>query len=351
MTLQHLIMQYVRLGKPTSKGWLPCVHTGCDHGNKGMRAAFIFNDSATTFNCFNCSASVTYNPEFDTSMSDNMEKILNDFNIPKEEWQKVVFDNFIRVNQHGALSLKRVERNAIEPEILPLPPYFYILEDDPNNTIAQKAIAYLNEQRSIDYLSYPFLLGKLTNDPKSIKWKDRLIIPIFKNDNIIFYQGRDLTGTAIKKYESPDAARENVIHGFEHLFTNPDLPLYITEGWFDAYHINGVAVLGAKMSESQVKWLNQSPRTKVIVPDKSGDGDVLARQAIALGWSVAIPDCGQTVKDVNDCIVKYGPVYTLQTLKAHTFCGYEAEMRVNMYCESTNKRASKSNNNNSSTKI
>lgn len=350
MSLEQLIRQYVRLSQPNKKGWCACVHAGCDHGNKGPRAAFIFNGEITTFNCFNCGTGITYNPEIETTLPDKMAEILTDFGIQKNEWEKVVFHHFLEHAQNGPKHTKRLEQQSMEPDLVPLPAFFYLLQDDPNDELSQHAIAYLVEERRVDPLGYPFLLSRLTNDPESVKWYGRLIIPIFKNDELIFWQGRDLTGKAQKKYLSVNVPRENVLHGFEYLFTDIESPLYITEGWFDAYHVNGVAVFGSKMTANQIKWLNQSPRMKVVIPDRLGDGHLLAEQAISLGWSVAIPDCGQNIKDVNDCVNKYGLVYTLRTLKENTLSGFEAEMRVKLYCETSNKTKSKNNNNRSSKK-
>jgi hypothetical protein len=148
-----------------------------------------------------------------------------------------------------------------------------------------------------------------------------------------------LTGLHIKKYLNPDVPRDNILSNFDAIFAKTSDPIYIVEGWFDAFHLNGVAVFSNKMSANQVKWLNQSHRPKVVIPDRFGDGYVLADQALALGWSVSTPFMDSDVKDVNEGIMKYGELYTLHAIREHTYSDFEAQVRIGMYCEHAKKRA------------
>jgi DNA primase len=163
------------------------------------------------------------------------------------------------------------------------------------------------------------------------KWKGRVIVPIYKKEKLIFYIGRDMTDSKIKKYESPSAERESVLFGFDKIFEQTDKPLYIVEGVFDAMLIDGVAVLGNKLTDGQIYWLNRSNRTKVYIPDKYGDGHLGAEQAVANGWSVAFPDTG-SCKDVGEAVDKYGMLYVLATLTQNTAKGLEAKTRIRLYC-------------------
>ena len=158
------------------------------------------------------------------------------------------------------------------------------------------------------------------------------MIPFYKDGKLIFYQGRDLSGTRTKKYLSPDIPRENVFYGYDNVFKDTEEPLYIVEGWFDAWHLEGVAVLGNKMTPHQIHWINQSRRPKVVIPDRLGDGYLLAEQALELGWSVSTPDIGDC-KDPNEAIKMYGKLYTLMTIRTHTYEGFEAALRIKFYCD------------------
>lgn len=330
-TLESIITRYVHMSSPNVKGWRSCVHTSCDHGKKGPRAAFVFsNDGSVAFHCFNCGVKTGYSPSEHQTMPRKMAQVLTDFNIPHEDWQAVVFNN---MSADTPSSSKQTQHQSIEPKILEIPNQFYYLnqsQDDDKWAIIAK---HFLQTRGIDSRNYPFLLCKKTNNKYFKKWMGRVIIPIFKNKKPIFYIGRDLTGKQAKKYESPATDRTGVFYGFDFLFENCDAPLYVVEGWFDAYPIGGVAILGNELSPSVIQWLNKSPRQKVYVPDKKGNGMLGAYAALQHGWSVSIPDIGSNCKDINDAVVKYGKMYVIKSLIDNTCSGFDAQVKIELLLE------------------
>lgn len=337
VSLEQLIRQYVQLPTvPSGTGWYPTLHV-CDHGKKGPRAGFKFDNNTVAFHCFNCGLAAVYDPEQrgregQPLISKKMQQVLEDYNIPQDEWQQVLFSAL--KTQDAGIATQQIGKpvQSIEPMEIPLPETFYLLsEADEDDKWAMIARYYL-EDRSIDPSSYPFMLSKKTDIPHLKKWFGRVIIPIYKDGKLIFYTGRDLTEKAVKKYESPAVSRDRVIYGFDKLFENSDLPLYIVEGWFDAFVIDGIAIFGNEISSTKIKWLNRSRRKKVYIPDQFGDGFRAAKQAIDAGWSVSTPDFGDC-KDVSAAVQKYGKLYVLQTLAQHTASGFEAELNARMYCK------------------
>jgi hypothetical protein len=220
----------------------------------------------------------------------------------------------------------------MEPSIIQLQPFFYPLVDDPEDDWCQYSIEYLTS-RGIDWQSYPFYCVKRNNHPDNSRWYGRLIIPIYKDNKLIFYQGRDLTDMHQKKYLSATAARDTIMYGYDKLLLHTSDPLYVVEGFFDAFALNGVAVFGNKLTPQQIYWLNRSTRTKVVIPDRVGDGFLLAEQAIELRWKVSSLDRGDHCKDVNDSIVENGLLYTMKTIVDNTTEGAVATMLTNMYCK------------------
>lgn len=327
-TLREVIEQHIRLGRKNGAGWYPVLCKVCnDHGKKGPRAAFRFDDHAVGYNCFNCGHTAVFDPSENKQMTDKMKTVLSSFGIPDEEWKVVVFS---AMSTEYSPTAHKAQERKLEPVEVPLPDYFYRLTDDKNDDIAQYAIEYLKQNRLIDWTTYPFYLARITDNPTSKRWYGRLIIPIYKQQKLIFYQGRDLSDTRPQKYLSLNVVRDNVLYGYEFIEENTPDPLYITEGWFDAFLINGVAVFGRKMSDNQIAWLNKSNREKVIVPDRTGKGYDLAEQGLRLGWKVSIPDVGEDVKDITDSVCRYGLLYTKFTLAQHTHSGFEAEVRIKM---------------------
>jgi hypothetical protein len=272
------------------------------------------------------------------------------YGVPTEEVNKLRLEALKQKDEHGQLvKTHKKEGLVINPKELPLPDHFYSLseveESGNEDKWAEVAKAYL-ESRRIDYTQYPFYLStgiptkylgpesqKAVFIRQAQKWTKRIIIPIYKDGKLVFYQGRDMTGKALKKYESPSISKDRVIFGFDQLFVDDDRPLYVMEGFFDAFPINGVALLGNELTEPQINWLNKSKREKVYIPDRFGDGLKNALKAVQEGWSVTTPEIGDC-KDVNDAIVKYGQLYVHDTLKEQTRKGgFEAETALKLYCK------------------
>lgn len=227
---------------------------------------------------------------------------------------------------------KSDQASSLEPKRIEMLPFATPLVDN-GNEWNSFAIEYLKDKRGVDYNEYPFfIVNELTDHPDCKRWYGRLIIPVYKDDKLVYYQGRDLSDTRPKKYLSPSVDRDNVMYGYDHIFAQMDDPLYITEGWFDAYHIQGVAIFHHHLSQNQIKWLQRSKRPKVVIPDRWGDGHKLAEQALNLGWSVSFPDIGGH-KDVNDSIMNYGKLYTFKTIRDNICSDFEAEVRLPLYCE------------------
>lgn len=333
--LENLIRSHVHLpNHPNPKGWFPVLCKVCnDHGRKGERAGFKFESSSTGYHCFNCNCAASFDPTVDEELSRDMKRVLRAYNIPESDWGSVLFDALVKRSNGGskAVAPKSVE---YEPEIIKMPPFFYPLADDPDDEWAQYAIYYLKTERGIDYKDYPFMLAKESAHPQSSKWTGRVITPIYKNNNLVFYQGRDMSGLRIKKYMSPGSSAGSAVYGFDKILSNADrnIPLYITEGFFDAFVVDGVAVFGNTLSPQQIYWLNRSPRPKVVIPDRFGDGHIMGKQALDMGWSIATPDIG-SCKDVNEAVVKLGLLYVLDSIREHIYTGFEGFTRLGVYCE------------------
>jgi DNA primase len=80
----------------------------------------------------------------------------------------------------------------------------------------------------------------------------------------------------------------------------------VMEGVLDALSINGLAVLHAEINDAQVRLIRSLGREVIVVPDQDEAGMKLVDRAVELGWSVSMPEWGDSVKDVNDAVIKYG---------------------------------------------
>ena len=340
--LEAIVRKYVPLpAKATQKGWYSLRCLVCNDHKYKKRGGWKFENGVTSYHCFNCAMAASYDEE-DGFISDKMQTVLDSFGVPEEIVKQLKLDNLKKVGQKHQKS-KVGQSSYKEVEGIALPKHFYRLIEDEDDVWSQIAQEYLLG-RGIDIDDYRFYLSKGGSLPSEKIWAKRLIIPVYKDNRLVFYQGRDLTDKSKSKYLSAeDAAKSSVIYGFDRLFTDVDQPLFVLEGFFDAYHIDGVAVFGNEISSQQTAYLNASPRKKIVVPDRKGDGGLLAMEGIKQGWSVSVlpfNDC----KDVNDAIVKYGKLFVIKTLIDNVKSGFEAELFVNMLCEKSEKSKKKGTN-------
>ncbi len=329
-TLEEVIRQFIALPPATAKGWYYVLCKVCnDHGRKGKRAGFRFDGEKTGYNCFNCGHAATYDPDKHDRISKNMKIVLDAFQIPDTEWQMVSLKNMERQGKTSDAP----RPVSIEPRELTFPKSFYPLaEAAEDDAWAEIARYHLEDKRCIDPNSYRFMLSGPSQDSQVVKWRGRLIIPIYKGEKLIYWQGRDLTDRALQKYLSPPDERDRVLHGYDEIFRETENPLYILEGWFDAFVIGGVAILGNKILEPQIKWLNRSHRKKVYIPDRLGDGHKAALQALSLGWHISTPNIGDC-KDISAGVKKYGKLYVMKSIVEHTAIGFAAETNLGVYCD------------------
>ncbi len=328
-TLESIVRQHVPLGRPNPHGWYPVLCKVCgDHGRKGKRGGFRFDGQTCSYNCFNCAHAAGYDPSKDASMPAKMVAVLNAFGIPQSDWNQVVFAN---LNKQTGSTQSAPGGALTNPKPIHLPSYFTPLVDVVDTPIAQEAIDFLKVEKSIDWDSYPFFIGTESSHPDAIRWYARLIIPIFFDQSLVYFEGRDLTNTRPQKYLGCSYASPDIIYGYEHLYDGVG-PLFITEGWFDAYHLNGVAVFANKMTPVQISRLKTSNRQKVVVPDKGKSGKKLALQAIHEGWGVAFPDFGNAT-DVTAAITKYGKLYVLRTITDTIVTGDDALLQLGLWAD------------------
>jgi hypothetical protein len=333
-SVESIVRQYIPLPSKTSpKGWYTLRCPVCNDHKYKKRGGWKFEDVKTSYHCFNCSIAATYDEEIGF-LSDDMIKVLDSFGVPEDVITKLKFELFKRKKLQKTSSPTKTTFQAINT--IPLPKHFYRVIQDEDDVWSQIAQEYLLT-RGIDIDDYKFYLSKGGTKLENM-WKHRLIIPIYKDDRLVFWQGRDLTDSKKTKYLSSESvSKGSVIYGFDHLFSNTEQPLFVVEGFFDAFHIEGVAVFGNEMSTHQISLINASPRKKVVIPDRKGDGGLLALQGIQHGWGVCVlpfDDC----KDVNDAIVKYGKLFVMKTLMENVVYGFEAELRVSLLCERSKRK-------------
>jgi hypothetical protein len=140
-----------------------------------------------------------------------------------------------------------------------------------------------------------------------VGFSNRLIIPFLYKNEIVGWTARAIND-AQPKYLSEQ--QPGYVFNLDNQQDDREFVI-ISEGPFDALSIDGCALLGAEIKDSQNWLLKQLGKELVLVPDKDHEGPKTVERAIELGWSVSMPDWPEDVKDINDAVIKLGQLATL----------------------------------------
>jgi hypothetical protein len=152
--------------------------------------------------------------------------------------------------------------------------------------------------------------------------EERIVIPLFYNDNLVGFQGRSLGESKVKYITvmlDDDAPK---IYGLDTIDTNERV--YITEGPFDSTFIrNAIAMCGADAvlgdwGIDDCCWIyDNEPRNREIV-NRIG-------RTIDKGDSVVIWPSHIEEKDINDMVMNGHDVQKL--VESNTYSGLEAQLK------------------------
>lgn len=314
----------------SASGWQKTYCAVCGDGSrtKGPRGNWLFNGEMMFYNCYNCGIDGTFDPNREYPFSKRMWAIFKSYDIPLR-------DVYGLIKHEKGKEAKIVKPQPLKFETIELPDHFYRLVDgDESDPVVQRALTHLIEKRRIDPYSSTFFLSTGATNSSSPKnqslaraYYNRLIIPAYVEDNLIGYEGMAL-GSQGTKY-----LREghNLIHGYNNIYSQPaNVPLFVFEGYWDAYHFNGVAVLTNKLTNKQIELLDRSPRSKVIIPDRMNTHHALAETALELDWGVSLPSI-RPYKDVSEAIEHMGTLYVQKSAMENIKYGNIAKISMKLY--------------------
>jgi hypothetical protein len=168
------------------------------------------------------------------------------------------------------------------------------------------AVNYIHE-RDIDFQEYDFYLSDETKN----NLHKRVIIPLYWGNKIVGYTGRLMYDGGKSKYFT--SSPPNYVFNLNKQM--PDAKFVIVcEGPFDAMSIDGVAVLGNTISETQADIIDSLDREIIVVADSDKAGKTLIRAALRYGWSVSFPVWLNKAKDINKAIQMYGKLYVMKSI-------------------------------------
>jgi hypothetical protein len=290
--------------KQTPSGWISFNAPCCD--DKRQRGGFILNGGdAVSYHCFNCGFKASWQPG--RTISQKMNKLMRDLNMPDDVISQLRLEA-LRLNENSTATVRQViptfEVRALPIDAISFEELATFLKlPDGDYAVPTKfteAYAYLVE-RKIDPWSYPFYWTNKTG------FNSRIIIPFLYKNEIVGWTARAIND-AKPKYLSEQ--QPGYVFNLDAQADKREFVI-VSEGPFDALSIDGCALLGAEIKDSQNWLLKQLGKEIVLVPDKDHEGPRTVEQAVEFGWSVSMPDWPDGVKDVNDAVIKIGKLATL----------------------------------------
>lgn len=290
--------------KQTPSGWISFNAPCCS--DKRQRGGLIFNQGdAVSYHCFNCGFKTSWQPG--RHISQKMNKLLRLFNMPDDVINQFRLEA-LRLDNNSTTEVRNIIP-TFEEKVLPegaksLAEWLTWIELQGWENADQdliNAITYLQNIRNLHPYAFPYYWTS------KIGFKNRIIIPFYKDNKIVGWTARAINA-AQPKYLSEQ--QPGFVFNLDRQKTERDFVI-VCEGPFDALSIDGCALLGAEVKDSQNWLLKQLGKEIILVPDKDHEGPRTVEQAIEYGWSVSMPDWPVGVKDVNDAMCKLGRLATL----------------------------------------
>lgn len=187
----------------------------------------------------------------------------------------------------------------------------------------KKAHAYCKE-RKIPSIVVPRLYFAHEIKTNDYTYKNMLVFPFYKDENIYGYQARSIEEKTFFTQSQEGWKVYNIFN------IDRNERVYIFESIIDSlYVVNSIAMLGSSLSDSQIKTL----RIPVFVFDNDYKKDTFEKMEkyIKGGYRVVIWPEGIKEKDVNEMICNMtGPKEIQKKIAMNTFSGLEAVVKVRM---------------------
>jgi hypothetical protein len=281
--------------KHTPSGWISFNAPCCD--DKRQRGGFIVNaGDAVSYHCFNCGFKCSWQPG--RHISQKMNQFMRNLNIPDDIISQLRLEA-LRLDDNNTTEIRSIIPK-FDIRALPIDsePMDALLNNPPEKLVP--VLEYMVD-RKIYPEDYSFYWT-----PK-VGFSNRLIIPFLYKGAVVGWTARAIND-AKPKYLSEQ--QPGYVFNLDQQSDDREFVI-VSEGPFDALSIDGCALLGAEIKDSQNWLLKQLNKELILVPDKDHEGPRTVEQAIEYGWSVSMPTWPEGIKDINDAVMKIGKLATL----------------------------------------
>ena len=333
--IQNTILTSLPAGRKKSpSGWISfnapcCVHNGETADKKKRGGLMTSADGTVSYHCFNCGFKASY--VIGRKLTYKMRQFMGYIGIPDDTIRKLAIEA-MREEEGDA---KYEKKKFVTFKKKELPKHTRSL----GKWLEEYTVGTMTteQQNKIDNL-----LNYLAGRGIGADWYDfmyssdkywdvdrRLLIPFYWRGDIVGFTGRMFEQSDKVKYYT------DVQPGYVFNMDAQDWTrkfVIVTEGPFDAITVSGVSILGSEINETQRELIDGLGRKVIVVPDRDAPGEKLINQAIEFGWSVAFPEWDKTVGDVADAVLKYGRLFTIQSiLKTTESSKLKIDLKRKMY--------------------
>jgi hypothetical protein len=333
--IQNTILTSLPAGrKKTPSGWISfnapcCVHNGESADKKKRGGIMTSADGTVSYHCFNCGFKANY--VIGRKLNQKMRTFMGYIGIGDDTIRKLAIeamreeesDATYKKKKFVTFNKKELPRGARKLEIWLEKMLENLLSANETSSV-DNLLKYL-EGRGIGADWYDFMYS--TN--KNWDVDKRLLIPFYWKGDIVGFSGRMFEQSEKVKYYT------DVQPGYVFNMDAQDWTrkfVIVTEGPFDAITVSGVSILGSEINDTQRELIDGLGRQVIVVPDRDAPGEKLINQAKEFGWSVAFPEWETGVNDVADAVMKYGRLFTIQSiLKTTETSKLKIDLKRKMY--------------------
>lgn len=321
-SVQSLIEERVPF-RAISTGWIVGKCPLCSDYKE--RSGFKFEDGNVIYNCWNCSVTSVYEENSGT-MTKTFRRILRAFGFDDSEVSTAVNTPFFNKKnaEDKTITLAKITTASTTTQTVKLPSGSFPIGSGENLDYQEKLVKYLLD-RHVDIVKYDFYYSL------DKRFLNRVIIPFYRNGNLIYWQARSIDPKEKKRYDNAPVSRDAVIFNHDQLQAYSRLPLFVTEGVFDAMMVDGISILGSKLNPAKIELLSKTQRRLIFVIDKDKNGKHLAEDVLNRGWEIAFAPGG--ANDLNASVQRFGLSWTIFELMKSIPKDYDAaSLSINVNC-------------------
>ena len=320
--------------KKTPSGWISfnapcCIYNGETQDKKKRGGIMAGADGTISYHCFNCGYKASY--VIGRKLTQKMRTFMSYIGMADDTIKKLA----IEAMRHEEGDIKYEKKKFVNFHKKQMPKNTHSLDVWLEKYVAKDLTApqYNKIDNLLNYLKVrgidPTWYDFMYSPDMYFNFNERLIIPFYWRGDVVGYTGRLFEDIEKVKYVT------DVQPGYVFNMDTQDWTrkfVIVTEGPFDAITISGVSILGSEINDIQRELINNLNRQVIVVPDRDAPGEKLINQAIEFGWSVAFPEWDNKVGDVAEAVLKYGRLFTIQSiLKSTESSKLKIDLKRKMY--------------------